>query len=96
MWCWYITHLACQKDYTGGLLWERQRVNQLARIRCSRFHPSLHSGVYITRMCNSNGEWGSVDFCSCTMRLSAIPFILIEVKGFGLRANVTALSDQVH
>ena len=95
MWYCYITHSACQQDYIGGLLWERQRVNQLARISCSRLHPSFHTGVYITRMCSPSGEWGRVDFCSCTMRLSATPFIMIEAKGFSSSENVSALSDQV-
>jgi len=90
-----VTHVACPQDYIGGLLWERQRANQLARISCSRFHPSLHTGVYVTRTCGSNGEWGSVDFCRCTMRLNSMPFILIEVKGFGPSINVTALTNQV-
>ena len=46
-------------------------------------------------MCQSSGEWGSADFSSCTMRLSATPFIMMEVKGFDSDANVTGLSNQV-
>ena len=31
-------------------------------------------------MCNSNGEWGDVDFSNCTMNLDATPFIAVEVQ----------------
>lgn len=69
---------ACQPEYRQGLFWERSRSNQLVRIRCSGFHPNFHSGVYITRMCNSNGTWEDVDFSSCTMRIGITPIILFE------------------
>ena len=89
----YLT--ACPQDYSGGILWNRHRVNEIAHIRCSNFHPSFRPGVYITRMCNSNGEWGNVDYSSCTMKLKVLPVIMIEVKQFDSSINTTSIVNQV-
>ena len=91
----FHTLIACQQDYIGGILWNRHMINQVARIRCSAFHSSFRPGVYITRMCNNNGEWGSVDYSSCAIRLEAVPLILVEVKDPGSSANATSVVNQV-
>jgi len=46
-------------------------------------------------MCNNNGEWDSVDYSSCSMRLEAVPLILVEVKDPGSSANATLAVNQV-
>lgn len=54
----------------------------MSHLRCSDFHPSFQSGVYIGRMCNSDGQWKETDFSNCTMDLDAQPFIAIEIRLF--------------
>ena len=84
--------LACQPDYIGGILWKRNIINSVARIRCSAFYRSFRPGVFITRMCNSNGGWGNVDYSSCTMRLEAVPLIMVEIKDIGSSTNATSVA----
>ena len=86
---------ACPQNYTGGILWNRHRVNEIAHIRCSRFYPSFSPGVFITRMCNSNGEWGNVDYSSCTLRQGVFPLIMIEVKDPDNSISVASVVNQV-
>ena len=31
-------------------------------------------------MCNENGEWGDIDFSSCTMRANANPLLVFEIN----------------
>ena len=57
-----------------------QSAGQLARLRCSEFHPSFRSGVYISRMCGSDGQWGEIDFTNCTMDLNSAPFVHVELQ----------------
>jgi len=90
-----LMYLACQQDYIGGILWSSHRINQLARVRCSKFHPSFRPGVFITRMCNNNGVWGTVDYSSCTMRLEAIPLLMVEVRDFDNSTDVILTVNQV-
>jgi len=75
-----IINTVCHEAHYDGLLWRTQSADQTARMRCSEYHPSFQSGVYIGRMCSSNGEWGDVDFSNCTMDLDATPFIAVEVR----------------
>ena len=70
-------------------------MNESARVRCSRFYPSFSPGVYITRMCTNNGEWGNVDYSSCTMRLEALPLIMAEVKDLDSAISTTSVVNQV-
>ena len=92
-----VNILACEPDYRNGLVWERHQNNQLANIRCSVFHSNFRSGVYITRMCNDNGEWGDIDFSSCTMRANANPVLVFEVNSTLSVVNVEGiLSDVSH
>jgi len=72
--------VVCQDSFSEGLLWRAQSAGQMARLRCSEFHPSLRSGVYIGRMCGSEGQWGEIDFTNCTMDLNASPFIHVELQ----------------
>ena len=46
-------------------------------------------------MCNSNGQWGNVDYSSCTMRLEAVPLIMVEVKDIGSSTNAISAINQV-
>lgn len=83
--------VVCHEAYHGGLLWRTQSTNQMAHLRCSDYHPSFQSGVYIGRMCNFNAEWEAVDFSNCTMDLDATPFIAVEVQQTA--SNVTVPTD---
>ena len=83
---------ACDSEYSGGVVWPRRQSNQLVRIRCSALYSSFRSGVYITRMCYSNGEWGDVDMSACTMRSDANPVILVETRS---EVDATMLINQV-
>ena len=74
-------------------MWPRRQANNLVRIRCSALHSSFRSGVYITRMCYSNGEWGGVNMSACTMRLDANPLVLVETNS---EVDATMLTNQVH
>ena len=54
--------------------------------------------MYITRMCTNNGEWGNVDYSSCTMRLEdpqALPVIMVEFKDLDSSINATSAVNQV-
>lgn len=70
----------CQDSFDEGLLWRTQSAGQIARLRCSEFHPSFRSGVFIGRKCGSDGQWGEIDFTNCTMDLNASPFIHVELQ----------------
>ena len=74
-------YVGCQPSYIDGILWNRHLVGGQARVRCSRLYRSFRPGVYITRMCNDNKEWGDVDYSSCTMRPGANPLIMFEIIG---------------
>ena len=93
--CYQITYVACPQDYTGGILWNRHRINDVARIRCSTLYSSFRPGVYITRMCNSNGEWSAVDYSSCTMRLEALPLIMVEIINLDNLTDATSIVNKV-
>ncbi|XP_065884496.1 uncharacterized protein [Dysidea avara] len=83
---------ACDSEYSGGIVWPRRQANNLVRIRCSALHSSFRSGVYITRMCYSNGEWGGVNMSACTMRLDANPLVLVETNS---EVDATMLTNQI-
>ena len=51
--------------------------------------------MYITRMCNNNGEWGNADYSSCTMRLEALPLIMVEIKDVDSSISATSVVNQV-
>jgi len=85
----HVLCIVCHEDYHGGLLWRTQSANQMARLRCSEYHPSFQSGVYIGRMCNSNAEWEDVDFSNCTMDIDATPFIAVEAQDVASNATVS-------
>lgn len=91
----WFTYVACEPQYKNGLLWERHQNNQLARIRCSAFHSNFRSGVYITRICNENGEWGVIDFSSCTMRSDAKPLLVFEINSTSLVVNAEGVMNDV-
>jgi len=84
--------VACQKDYSTGILWPRHEPDQLARVRCSSLHSSFRSGVYITRMCYSNGEWSDVDISACTMRTNTSALVMVETHDHG---NATLNTNEV-
>ena len=88
-------YIACEPEYRNGLLWERHQSNQMAQIRCSTFHPSFRSGVYIGRICNENGEWSDIDFSSCTMRLDAKPLLLFEINSTSSVVNTEEIMNDV-
>ena len=88
-------YIACEPEYRNGLLWERHQSNQTAQIRCSIFHPSFRSGVYIGRMCNENGEWSGIDFSSCTMRLDAKPLLVFEINSTSSVVNTEEIMNDV-
>ena len=91
-----MLHTVCHEAYYGGLLWRTQSANQMARMRCSEYHPSFQSGVYIGRMCSSSGQWGDVDFSNCTMDLDATPFIAVELqKPASSVINLTDFADLI-
>ena len=89
----YLT--ACPESYIGGIIWNKHRVNEVARVRCSNFYYSFRPGVYITRMCTNSGEWGNVDYSNCTMRLEALPLMMVEVKDLDSSINTTSVENQV-
>ena len=93
--CYYVLYLACEPEYRSGLLWDRRQNNQLARIRCSMFHSNFRSGVYITRMCNENGEWGNIDFSSCTMRANTNPLLVFEINSTSSIVDVEGIFSDV-
>ena len=70
----------CHEEFYEGLLWRAQIADRMSHLRCSEFHPSFQSGVYIGRMCGSEGQWKELDFSNCTMDLDARPFISIEIQ----------------
>ena len=70
----------CHEEFYEGLLWRTQIADRMSHLRCSEFHPSFQSGVYIGRMCGSEGQWKELDFSNCTMDLDARPFISIEIR----------------
>ena len=70
-------------------------MNEVAHVRCSRFYSSFSPGVYITRMCNSNGEWGNVDYSSCTIRLEALPLIIVEIQDLNSSISTSSVINQV-
>lgn len=35
--------------------------------------------MFITRMCDINGDWAEIDITSCTMRMDSGPFLMIEL-----------------
>lgn len=72
-------HAVCHEEFHDGLLWRAQIAKNMNHLRCSDYHPSFQSGVYIGRMCNSDGQWEQVDYSNCTMDLDAQPFIAIDV-----------------
>ena len=88
-------YIACEPEYKNGLLWERHQSNQMAQIRCSAFHSSFRSGVYISRMCNENGEWSEIDFSSCTMRLDAKPLLVFEINSTSSVVNTEEIMNDV-
>ena len=91
----FFVHLACEPEYSHGLLWGRHQSNQLVHIRCSAFHSNFRSGVYITRMCDENGEWGEVDFSMCTMKTTATPLIVFEVNTTTSPLRTSAIVNEV-
>ena len=91
----YMYLTACPQNYVGGILWNKHRVNETARVRCSNFYSSFRPAVYITRMCTNSGEWGNVDYSSCTMRPEALPLIMVEVKDLNSSVSTTSVVNQV-
>ena len=71
---------ACDSEYRSGVVWPKRQYDNLVRIRCSALHSGFRSGVDITRMCYSNGEWGEVDMSACTMRSEATPIVMVETS----------------
>lgn len=67
----------------------------MAQIRCSAFHSSFRSGVYISRMCNEIGEWDEIDFSSCTMRLDAKPLLVFETNSTSSVVNTEEIMNDV-
>lgn len=59
------------------------------------FHSSFRSGVYVTRMCDENGEWGDVDFSMCTMKSTATPLIVFEVNTTTSPLRTSAIVNEV-
>ena len=89
-------YTGCQQSYVDGMLWDRHLTGQQARIRCSRLYKSFRPGVYITRMCYDNRQWGDVDFSSCTMRPEANPLIMVEVVKVTDDIPTSSVVDEVH
>ena len=85
----FIPYAGCQPRYVDGMLWDRHKTGEQARIRCSRLHKNFRPGVYITSTCSDNKEWSDVHYSSCTMRQDANPLIIIEIYG---GVNISALS----
>ena len=83
---------ACESEYSNGIVWPRRQSGSSVSIRCSVLHSSFRSGVYITRMCLSNGEWSDVNMSACTMRSEATPLVMVETSS---EVNVSLLTSQV-
>ena len=64
-------------------------------MRCSAFHSNFRSGVYITRMCSEDGEWGGIDFSSCTMRSDANPLLVFEINSTTLVVDTAGIMSDV-
>ena len=77
--CFYCT-LACLGNFTGGLLWPRSGQNRVVTQRCSTLHPSFRSRAAVSRKCNDDGTWRSVDDTGCTVLNDAIPTFLISFE----------------
>ena len=94
----FYGHTVCQAEYNFGIVWERRTAGQQSRVSCSDFHPIFNAGIYITRRCNNNGEWGEADFSSCTVRITftpLTPLIMVEVKNNYSTPNISLLTDMV-
>ena len=68
---------------------------QRVQIRCSQFHQSFQSGVYVTRLCNENGEWEQIDFSDCTMRNGSTPIIILEYNHNISNLNSSSIVSEV-
>ena len=90
-----LLYIACEPEYKNGLFWERRQNNQLAQIRCSAFHSNFRSGVYISRMCSENGDWGDTDFSRCTMRSDANPLLVFEINSTSSVVDTTGIMSDV-
>ena len=83
---------ACESEYSNGIVWPKRQSGSSVSIRCSVLHSSFRSGVYITRMCFPNGQWGDVDMSACTMRSEATPLVMVETSS---EVNASLLTSQV-
>ena len=46
-------------------------------------------------MCNEHGEWGEIDFTSCTMRLDAKPLLVFEINSTSSIVNAEEIMNDV-
>jgi len=83
---------ACESEYSNGIVWPRRLSGSSVSIRCSVLHLSFRSGVYITRMCLPNGQWGDVDMSACTMKSETTPLVMVETSS---EVNTSLLTSQV-
>jgi len=83
--------LACDQDYNSGIVWEKQRTNESTDHSCSDLHSYFQSGVYISRQCHHNRQWGSVDFSDCILRPNSTLLVMVEVNSSSNRREVSKL-----
>ena len=75
----FVTLIACQSDFTNGILWNATKRNQTSSLKCSSLHSSFRDGLQITRSCNSDGSWSNVNVVDCTMRITSPSVVIVSV-----------------
>ena len=68
---------ACQSDFSEALFWVNSRRGAQVTQSCSTLHPSFRFGVSISRQCQDDGNWSSVDLRNCTMFRDSNPVIVV-------------------
>lgn len=87
--------LACEEDFSAGVLWPSSRQNRLVTQQCSELHRSFRAGVSISRQCGDDGEWSLVDIRDCTMFIDSSPLVIVY---FTLNGSVTddSITNEVY
>ena len=75
----FVTLVACQSDFANGILWNATKRNQTSSLKCSSLHSNFRDGLQITRSCNSDGSWSSVNVIDCTMLITSPSLVILSV-----------------
>ena len=83
------------QNFSGGLLWPTSRRNRVITQSCASLHPRFRSRVSVSRECNDDGSWGTVDDSNCTALDNAIPTLLISFEMNISQADAQDVVDNV-